>query len=70
MSDPDPWNSKGPYILPNTTCSLHCSSFLALPFRILNIDLVKPKKKNYNGDYRYLYGTRSQKTIPIMVLGP
>ena len=24
--------------------SLHCSSFLGLPFRILNIDLVKPKK--------------------------
>ena len=26
------------------THSLHCSSFLGLPFRILNIDLVKPKK--------------------------
>ena len=26
------------------TYSLHCSSFLGLPFRILNIDLVKPKK--------------------------
>ena len=24
--------------------SLHCSSFFGLPFRILNIDLVKPKK--------------------------
>ena len=26
------------------TYSLHCSSFLGLPFRILNIELVKPKK--------------------------
>ena len=26
------------------TYSLHCSSFWGLPFRILNIDLVKPKK--------------------------
>ena len=26
------------------TYSLHCSSFLGLPFRILNIDLVKAKK--------------------------
>ena len=26
------------------TSSLHCSSFLGLPFRILNIELVKPKK--------------------------
>ena len=26
------------------TFCLHCSSFLGLPFRILNIDLVKPKK--------------------------
>ena len=24
--------------------SLHCSSFLGLPFRILNMKLVKPKK--------------------------
>ena len=36
-----------------TTESLHCSSFLGLPFRILNIELVKPKKRNYNGEYRY-----------------
>ena len=28
----------------STTYSLHCSSFLGLPFRTLNIDLVKPKK--------------------------
>ena len=27
-----------------STYSLHCSSFWGLPFRILNIDLVKPKK--------------------------
>ena len=26
------------------TYILHCSSFLGLPFRIFNIDLVKPKK--------------------------
>ena len=26
------------------TYSLHCSSFLGLPFRILNTKLVKPKK--------------------------
>ena len=26
------------------TCSLHCSSFLGLPYRILVIYLVKPKK--------------------------
>ena len=25
--------------------SLHCSSFLGLPFRILTINLVKPKKR-------------------------
>ena len=28
----------------DSTYSLHCSSFLGLPFRILNIELVKPKK--------------------------
>ena len=28
----------------NPTYSLHCSSFLGLPYRILNIDLLKPKK--------------------------
>ena len=28
----------------NITYSLHCSSFLGLPFRILHIELVKPKK--------------------------
>ena len=26
------------------TSSLHCSSFLGVPFKILNIELVKPKK--------------------------
>ena len=26
------------------TCSFHCISFLGLPFRILNVELVKPKK--------------------------
>ena len=29
---------------PNPTYSLHCSSFLGLPYRILIIFLVKPKK--------------------------
>ena len=29
---------------------LHCSSNLGLPFRILNIELVQPKKRNYDGD--------------------
>ena len=28
-----------------STCSLHCSSFLGLPYRILIIYLVKPKKE-------------------------
>ena len=32
--------------------SLHCSSLLGLPFVFLNIELVKPKKRNYNGDCR------------------
>ena len=32
----------GSLMLP--TYSLHCSSFLGVPFRILNIELVKPKK--------------------------
>ena len=27
-----------------STYSLHCSSFLGLPFKILNIEWVKPKK--------------------------
>ena len=36
----------------NPTNSLHCSSFLGLPFRMLNIKLVKPNTRNYNGDYR------------------
>ena len=35
-----------------TTYSLHCSSFLGLPFRILHIALLKPKTRNYNGDCR------------------
>ena len=30
--------------LSEPTYSLHCSSFLGLPFRFLNINLVKPKK--------------------------
>ena len=28
-----------------TSYSLHCSSFLGVTFRILNIELVKPKKE-------------------------
>ena len=38
------------------TYSLHCSSFLGLPYRILIIYLVKPKKGNYNGDYLEVQG--------------
>ena len=34
--------------------SLHCSSFWGLPYRILIIYLVKPKKRNYNGDYAWV----------------
>ena len=41
-----------PHIMSHNTYSLHCSSFLGLPFRILTIELVKPKKRNYNGDSR------------------
>ena len=36
-----------------TAYSLHCSSFLGVPFRTLNIKIVKPKKRNYNGDCRW-----------------
>ena len=40
-----------PYLQP---LSLHCSSFLGLPFgiRILTINWVKTQKRNCNGDYR------------------
>ena len=31
-------------VFSKSTCSLHCSSFLGLPYRILIICLVKPKK--------------------------
>ena len=31
-------------VVQQSTYSLHCSSFLGLPFRILYIELVKPKK--------------------------
>ena len=35
-------------------------------FRILNIELVKPNKRNYNGDYRYaaLKGFEATKAKP------
>ena len=45
---------------PISTYSLHCSSFLGLPFGILNIELVKPKKRTYNGDYRCCTNRSSQ----------
>ena len=38
----------------DASSSLHCSSFLGLPYRILNIILVKPKARNCNEDYRYV----------------
>ena len=34
------------------TFCLHSSSLLGLPFRILDIKLVNPQKKNYSGDYK------------------
>ena len=37
-------NPQAYAVPPSLTYSLHCSSFLGLPFRILNIELVKPKK--------------------------
>ena len=30
--------------VPGSSYSLHCSSFLGLPFTFLNIELVKPKE--------------------------
>ena len=41
--------------------SLHCSSFLGLPFRILNIELDKPKK----GTTMETIGETEAKTQPI-----
>ena len=46
---PEPETLKGFLV---STYGLHCSFFLGLPFRILNTKLVKPKKRNYNGDHR------------------
>ena len=37
-------NGNGSVWESEVTYSLHCSSFLGLPCRILNIDLLKPKK--------------------------
>ena len=34
--------------------------FWGVPYRILIIYLVKTKKRNYNGDYRYNYGFESR----------
>ena len=55
-SRPEAICGKRPRVLPcslneglNTTCSLHCSSFLGLPFRILNIELVQPKAMETRG---------------------
>ena len=36
--------SQTAWRIEKSTYSLHCSSFLGLPFRILNSKLVKPKK--------------------------
>ena len=36
------WGKVFPITVP--TYSLHCSSFFGLPFRTLNIELVKPNK--------------------------
>ena len=35
---------RGIAVKSDHTYSLHCNSFWGLPFRILNIELVKPKK--------------------------
>ena len=48
--DPPSWRALdfgvwNPHELENFTCSLHCSSFLVLSFRILNTKLVKPTSK-------------------------
>ena len=51
------------------TCSLHCSSFLGLPYRVLIIYLVKPKKRNYNGDYRYIQCVQSKRLLTILWRG-
>ena len=53
------------------TYSLHCSSFLGLPFRILNIDLVKPKKGATmetigNKGPRFLNQVAALPMVPVM----
>ena len=35
------------------TCSFHCSSFLGIPFTILNIEFLHPKKQEPQWNYRY-----------------
>ena len=52
VKDPEPEPSNAEPSGFESTCSLHCSSVLGLPYRILIIYLVKPKIRNYNGDYR------------------
>ena len=39
-------------ILPIVSIVVPLWGYLMLPYRILNILLVKPKKKSYNGDSR------------------
>ena len=38
------------YLNLDPTYRLACSSFCGLPYRILNIQLAKPQKRNYSGD--------------------
>ena len=44
--------------------------FWGLPFRILSTKLVTPKKRNYNGDYRYLRGHGIYSTPPAPLALP
>ena len=53
-----------------STYSLHCSSFLGLPFRILNIELVKPQKRKYNGDSRYTLASKVFCNLPSARVSP
>ena len=48
----------------NPTYSLHCSSFLGLPYRILIIFLNQ--RSNYNGDYRQ---TDTPNPQPLQLVG-
>ena len=55
-----------------TRDSLHCSSFLGLPYRILSMNLVKPKKRTTMetiGKAQKLQGTKAAATAHVQVAG-